>query len=140
MSEPEEKFIHSYTLGKGNDFSWNIDDNCNIYIKTASGNVKKQPRKIKENELKQMDLFMKEKGWVELSSNSPRMHAQGLDEFFINRLKWTKNDAQLSDYLGTIFYNAGVWDYRKKEGMVQYRRVAENWCKLIKQYFEKYRD
>lgn len=138
MNEHKKKFIHSYTLGKGNDFSWNIDDNCNIYIKTASDDVKKHPRKFKENELKQLDFFMKEKGWVELSSESSHMHAKGMDEFFINKLKWTKTDAQLSDSLGTIFYNAGVWDYRKKAGMVQYRRVADNWCQLIKQYFENF--
>ena len=137
MGESEEKFIHSYTLGRKNDFSWKIDDYCNIYIKTASGDVKKHPRKVKENELKQLDFFMKEKGWVELSSGSSHMHAQGMDEFFINKLKWTKTDAQLSGYLGTIFYNAGVWDYRKKEGMIQCRRIADNWCKLVRQYFEK---
>lgn len=116
MGESEENFIHSYTLGRGNDFSWNIDDNCNIYLKTVYEDVKKHPKKVKENELEQLDFFMKEKGWIELSSGSSRMHAQRLDEFFINRLKWTKTDARLSDYLATIFHNAGVCGLQKKRG------------------------
>ncbi|WP_440953219.1 glycosyltransferase family 4 protein [Methanococcoides sp. FTZ1] len=141
---PEQKphWIHEETLGKAKKFWWKIDSDLNISISKESdpskGNLRFD-KTIMKDELGKLHEYMADEQWKDLSNNVERLRKgtekEGIGKFLCHGLNWTPKESQLSSQIGAIFHQAGVWEYNGKKRGIQFRKVSDDWHKLMKSYY-----
>ncbi|NPE29572.1 glycosyltransferase family 4 protein [Methanococcoides sp. SA1] len=139
--DDQNDWMHGMTLGNSKKFWWKIDDDLNLSISREFNSLNgklKVDKLITKDELRKLDDYMAEGQWKTLSNNVSKLRngteKEGIGKFLYNDLHWTNTEAQLSSYIGSIFYRAGVWEYNGKKRGIQFRRITDEWQKLMKSY------
>ncbi|SES95254.1 Glycosyltransferase involved in cell wall bisynthesis [Methanococcoides vulcani] len=140
--DEENVWIHGTTLGRTKQFWWKIDSDLNLSISrefnSSNGNLKVD-KLIMKDELSKLDDYMADDQWKGLSNNVEKLRngteKEGIGKFLYNELHWINKEAQLSSHIGSIFHQAGVWEYNGKKRGIQFRKVTDDWHMLMKSYY-----
>ncbi len=136
----EDSWILFRTLGvKHKNFSWKIDDKCNITIKRKFKNELKYRIETVSNEhLNKLGKYMEEGDWKDLANNVEKLR-KGTEKdgigSFIYSLRADPSYAQLSSHLGAIFYHSGVWKWNGQKRGIKFLQNSDNWCEKITYYY-----
>ncbi|NYT19536.1 MAG: glycosyltransferase family 1 protein, partial [Methanosarcinales archaeon] len=123
-------------------FWWKIDSDLNLSISrefSSSNSDLKVDKLIMKDELRKLDVYMADDQWKGLSNNVEKLkngtEKEGIGRFLYNDLNWTNAEAQLSSHIGSIFHQAGVWEFNGKKRGIQFRKITDDWHKLMKSYY-----
>lgn len=124
--------------GKKRPFLWKIEDDSKILIRRKFKNYAVET--LNSDELNKLNDYMKDGNWKDLANNVENLatgnEKEGIGKFLYDKLGSDTAKSQLSSHLGAIFFNSKVWEYNGKKIGMKFRRISNNWCKMVKSYYE----
>ncbi|ACB84389.1 HNH endonuclease [Natranaerobius thermophilus] len=141
--ENRSSWVLMSTLGsKKKTFWWKLKDDFTLCIYREFKNDIKANKEISVQELESLINYVKKQDWVDLANNvqkiSEGMEKEGLGKFLYEKLNWQIAEAQLASHLGSIFTQAGIWEYNGQVRGIKFKHKTDDWKnKLQKLYTEQ---
>jgi hypothetical protein len=142
-----EDYVHSVTLGgKAKSFWWAIEDNCLIKLCRKFNQRTGKLSNTKVIDPKEINALLEYLGKFELFSlandvqklKNGTEREDGIGFFLHNKLQWSTTDSQLASQLGSIFFNAVVWDSNGLQRNIKFNFIdVENWGELIHSHYKE---
>lgn len=130
-------WIQASTLGgKQKNFSWRVDEQCNLYIKRNDS--EKEEIFIAES-LEKIHNYVSSNEWTYLANNVDKLYRgeekEGLGKFIYENIRKDTTYAQLSSQIVSIFTQINIWVSNGKKISIKFRTISNDWKTIIRDYY-----
>lgn len=134
----DSNWLRMRTLGKGNEFSWQLSGNYSINIRRNGSSIIEE---VTESILDSLFRQFAHKGWFALANSvtktKERTEKEGVGSFLVEYWNYDQTQQQLSSQLSAIFVNSGLWLHNGKRRNMLFNIIVHKWKTALKEYFEK---